>query len=373
MKNILNTILLIGLGLWLAACSSPINKESYHIDDLFLYNNQEAKKLKSQKKFSEEEAQILTPILLELHNSTKKVTKAAPITAILPFFEFPMHYRSVTGDAVATKAHSSYRYYPSLQTIYTTHSNELGKSINVENNDAVLKTFELDEFTFPKGLSQSDIQALDNTNSNDLRLYLLYTSKDSIGHDIDILRLNKAHRIADRSIVETTHKWTEGTIRGGVNHHIDLLNEALQLENLCYLHQDLPEHPLQINTWRRLVYKILEGQASIESMHFLDQAAQETNAELFITSPLLKTKENIGIGSTLEEFIKTYPQYTIWHTYVSDRFVLEAKSIDAVSSIQFLLSPKDFKGKLPKNPSDMTILKIIDFEPTATIESIRIF
>lgn len=88
--------------------------------------------------------------------------------------------------------------------------------------------------------------------------------------------------------------------------------------------------------------------------------------EMRIISDKFRTKEGIGAGSTLEEFIKAYPHYKIWYTYVSDMYVVETEEVEA----QFLLEGEDFIGE-KKISSEMTPLKKEDFRKGAQISIVR--
>src|SRR5687767_13422476 len=52
-------------------------------------------------------------------------------------------------------------------------------------------------------------------------------------------------------------------------------------------------------------------------------STDNTISEIIIVSPKYKTLENIGIGSTLFDFQKAYPDNRLWYTYVTDMYVLE--------------------------------------------------
>ncbi len=94
--------------------------------------------------------------------------------------------------------------------------------------------------------------------------------------------------------------------------------------------------------------------------------------EISVLSALPVTKEDMGVGSSLQDFIVAYPDYKLWYTYVSDRFVLETNKLQGV---QFLIDKKDYTGdknKL-KTASDMIMLKSNDFKSDAVISSIRVF
>lgn len=92
--------------------------------------------------------------------------------------------------------------------------------------------------------------------------------------------------------------------------------------------------------------------------------------EIMIQSDAYQTKENIGVGSTITDFIKAYSDYKLWYTYVSDRYILETPQYP---SVQFLLRKEDFISKKPNIKSEITPLQVTDFELDAKIESVRIY
>lgn len=101
-----------------------------------------------------------------------------------------------------------------------------------------------------------------------------------------------------------------------------------------------------------------------EKQKFINQIG-----EFLIKSNIFKTKEKIGVDSTIKDFIKVYPKYRIWYTYISDSFVIEFKK----SRIQFLLENKGYIGKKDLMESDGIELKLEDFLPNTKIKEIRIY
>jgi len=92
---------------------------------------------------------------------------------------------------------------------------------------------------------------------------------------------------------------------------------------------------------------------------------------IYILSDKFKTAERIGLHSSIEEFIAVYPDFLIWYSYISDRYVIETKQLD---SIQFILDGNDFTDEAgPTFDSDMTILKPSDFKKDSKIKGIRIW
>ncbi|MCG8577211.1 MAG: hypothetical protein MI810_20175 [Flavobacteriales bacterium] len=91
--------------------------------------------------------------------------------------------------------------------------------------------------------------------------------------------------------------------------------------------------------------------------------------EMLIHSSYYQTSKEIGVGSTIQEFIEAYPDYTLWYTYVSDRYILDTPDLDGV---QFLLDFHDYT-KTPATDSDMTELDPADFKEGAKIWAIRVY
>lgn len=90
--------------------------------------------------------------------------------------------------------------------------------------------------------------------------------------------------------------------------------------------------------------------------------------EILVLSPRYRTKDNIGVGSTIFDFQKTYHDYHVWYTYVSDMFVAESDSISA----QFILDKDDYIGPEIEIESEITPLLISDFKKTGKIKIVRL-
>ncbi|MEN7547356.1 toll/interleukin-1 receptor domain-containing protein [Rapidithrix thailandica] len=93
----------------------------------------------------------------------------------------------------------------------------------------------------------------------------------------------------------------------------------------------------------------------------------ETIEEILVLTENFRTKEGIGVGSTIAEFTKAYPNYYTWYTYVSEMYVIESKDLH----IQFILPKDSYKGGLEIN-GDMTELNISDFDQEAKIMKVRL-
>ncbi len=90
--------------------------------------------------------------------------------------------------------------------------------------------------------------------------------------------------------------------------------------------------------------------------------------EIVVVSPKYKTTEGIGIGSTIEEFGKAYPDMRVWYTYVSTMYVAETDKL----KLQFLLDANDYTARKPSARSEQTKLKVSDFKPEGKITRVRI-
>jgi len=87
---------------------------------------------------------------------------------------------------------------------------------------------------------------------------------------------------------------------------------------------------------------------------------------IFILSDKFKTAENIGLHSTLEEFIAAYPDCLIWYSYVSEIYVIQTAKLKGV---QFFLDGNDFINEGgPSFENDMTILKPSEFKKGSKIK-----
>ncbi len=110
-----------------------------------------------------------------------------------------------------------------------------------------------------------------------------------------------------------------------------------------------------------------------EIMELTKSFDDNTIDEIKVFSPMVKTAEGIGVGSTIDEFYNTYNDVKLWFTYISGMFIMEC---DKYENCQFLLSESDFKHNLNDSKyyqSDYITLKPSDFKKGAKIVSIRVF
>jgi hypothetical protein len=91
--------------------------------------------------------------------------------------------------------------------------------------------------------------------------------------------------------------------------------------------------------------------------------------EILIFSDKFRASNNIGVNSTIEDFIANYSKYFIWYSYISNIFVIETEK----NNIQFLLDESSYTGKSDLYESDMVKLKKEDFIKNTKIKAIRIY
>jgi len=113
------------------------------------------------------------------------------------------------------------------------------------------------------------------------------------------------------------------------------------------------------------VYK--NGQQLLEFSSAFDT---DSIGNILLFSDKYKTAEGIGVNSTIDDFKRAYPDFSIRYTYISDRYIMETQK----NKFQFLLDGQDYiPQKTPDFDSDMTVLKPSDFKKDAKVKAIRIF
>lgn len=93
-------------------------------------------------------------------------------------------------------------------------------------------------------------------------------------------------------------------------------------------------------------------------------------SDIVIFSHAYRTEKGAKVGATLEELLKAYPEYSLWYTYVSQRFIFEAAGSP---TIQILLDGDNFIGKQDLTAGDMVELSPTDFKPGTKVTAIRVY
>lgn len=133
--------------------------------------------------------------------------------------------------------------------------------------------------------------------------------------------------------------------------------------------KDSEEGPYEIPV--AFVYEDGDEVFEIESAYDYDAEKYiNTIGEITVFSDKYKTAEDIGISSTIEDFMAAYPDYTVWYTYISGMYVLDTEQLP---NVQFLLDGDDYLMGEIEFDSEITILKASDFKKDAKIISVRIF
>ncbi len=121
------------------------------------------------------------------------------------------------------------------------------------------------------------------------------------------------------------------------------------------------------------IVKVVENGSEVIELSFAYDSKNEsfTNkiGEILIFSDKFRASNNIGVNSTIEDFIANYSKYFIWYSYVSNIFVIETEK----NNIQFILDESSYTGKSDLYESDMVELKKEDFIKNTKIKAIRIY
>jgi hypothetical protein len=102
-----------------------------------------------------------------------------------------------------------------------------------------------------------------------------------------------------------------------------------------------------------------------------DSYDDSTIGEIEIFTDIFKTKNGIGVGSTLEKFVEVYPDYELKFIAEPNLFVVTTDSISGY----FKLPSESFISKInPNNEADrlMWVLEKEEFDSEARIETITL-
>jgi hypothetical protein len=99
--------------------------------------------------------------------------------------------------------------------------------------------------------------------------------------------------------------------------------------------------------------------------------ATDNIAEITVISPLYKTNKGIGVGSSIQDIIKTYPNYFVRYSYITGRFEVEVQEL---KNVRFEIDKNGYIGSQDKlMDGDMVELSIKEFKPNSQIIAVRIF
>lgn len=92
--------------------------------------------------------------------------------------------------------------------------------------------------------------------------------------------------------------------------------------------------------------------------------------EIMVYTPEIKTVSGLGVGSTLSNIIKIYPDAKVWYTYISDRVVLESLSMP---NTQFIIDKKGYKKGAISYNSDKEDLSLEHFDVDTKVKVVRVY
>lgn len=156
---------------------------------------------------------------------------------------------------------------------------------------------------------------------------------------------------------------------------IFLIGQKFPIETKGYqITKDIEVRAEEGTDFEILIYTISENGHQLLSIEQLFENSNyeiEKISDMLILSDKIKTAEGIGINSSIEEFMATYPDFNIWFSYISGRYVIETPKL---KEVQFFLDGNDFIDEAgPAFDSDMTILKPSEFKKGAKIKRVRIY
>ena len=118
-------------------------------------------------------------------------------------------------------------------------------------------------------------------------------------------------------------------------------------------------------------YYFTKGGENLLKIYCEVSSGTEVVDEIHVISNKFATDRNIGVGSKIQDFVEKYPNFIVWYTYVSQRFIIESPDL---RGMQFNLEEKTYLGVREKMFEKSTInLRIQDFNLNGTIKSIRVF
>jgi len=122
-----------------------------------------------------------------------------------------------------------------------------------------------------------------------------------------------------------------------------------------------------------LEYHVFENGnlALIIELHYDWETEKHTDIidEIWVISEKYKTKEGIGVNSTIDDFVRSYPKNNLWYGYIRERYAIDSENI---GDVQFLLNEDDYIPE-PEIVSEVTPLKHADFKKNSKIKRIRLY
>ena len=143
--------------------------------------------------------------------------------------------------------------------------------------------------------------------------------------------------------------------------------------NTYKIERDEYEESVDGEDYTAIAYRVFEKGKEVLTMRpIIDVKGRDTKkmCEFFILSEKFKTNEGIGVNSTIEDFVKCYPNYRIWWAYIGgSEFILDSEDIDGIS---FYLNTEDVISYPEIDNEGITTMKISDFKKGTKIYKIFI-
>jgi len=116
-------------------------------------------------------------------------------------------------------------------------------------------------------------------------------------------------------------------------------------------------------------YVYYETKVYFNNKHMLTcQIEEDVIQEIYIYSPKYKTSKNMGVGNTIADFIKAYPNYNLYYSNIAGHYIID----NGLDEAQFILDENDYTGNRNFN-RDMVKLDKKDFKKGTQIKKIRIY
>ena len=119
--------------------------------------------------------------------------------------------------------------------------------------------------------------------------------------------------------------------------------------------------------YEETLYNVVENGTTTIKISPADNTINNIS-EIIVLSKNYKTDKEIGINSSLKEFVKSYPKHKIFYTYVSDMCFIQSENSD----IQYIIDKNGLKND-PNLDSELVSLKLSDFDSSTKIIKIRVY
>ena len=139
--------------------------------------------------------------------------------------------------------------------------------------------------------------------------------------------------------------------------------------DVCTIEREVVNGWVEGEEYVSVEYHVFENGEEVMTLLALhDDPSSNTIYEARILSEDYKTKEGIGVNSTIEDYMKCYPDYRIWWAYMSNEYIIDSET--AGSNVEFVLDPEGLISTPEIDPNGITLLKYSDFKKNTKIRDI---